>query len=284
MTELRVDAERRIARVGAGVLWGDVVERAGGARPGRAAHQRPPASVSSARSLGGGLSWYARHAGLQCSALTAVELVLADGTFVRATDEQRRGPDVGRARQAEAASASSPPWSSSCCPVTSAYAGMLAWELDPGRPGAPRLAILGGVLPETVTTVARLFRAPDEPWLPDDVRGRTARRHRRRPDRGPRRGRAAVRAPAGPAARDRHRSTSSRRRRWPTCTWTPRRRPRSTPTASCSTTCPRPAIEALVAAAGPDSGSALLFVEIRHLGGALSRPAPRPGVLEQHDG
>ena len=29
MTELRVDAARRTARVGAGALWGDVVERAG---------------------------------------------------------------------------------------------------------------------------------------------------------------------------------------------------------------------------------------------------------------
>ena len=40
---------------------------------------------------------------------------------------------------------------------------------------------------------------------------------------------------------------------------------------------PDRAVEALVAAAGPDSGSELLFVEIRQLGGALSRPAPRPG-------
>ncbi len=36
-------------------------------------------------SLGGGIGWYARRLGLQCNAVTAVELVLADGTFVRAT-------------------------------------------------------------------------------------------------------------------------------------------------------------------------------------------------------
>ena len=86
MTELRIDAERRTARVGAGVLWGDVVERAGGVR--LAARHTTGAGVGVVgTSLGGGLSWYARHAGLQCSALTAVELVLADGTFVRATDD-----------------------------------------------------------------------------------------------------------------------------------------------------------------------------------------------------
>jgi hypothetical protein len=47
---------------------------------------------------------------------------------------------------------------------------------------------------------------------------------------------------------------------------------------------PETAIDALVAAAGPDSDSPVLFVEIRHLGGALSRPAQRPGVLDRMAG
>ena len=50
-------------------------------------------------SLGGGVSWYARQHGLQCSAITAVELVLADGTFVRATDDPGRRPAVGGPRR-----------------------------------------------------------------------------------------------------------------------------------------------------------------------------------------
>ena len=49
--------------------------------------RRSPSVGVVGSSLGGGISWYARHAGLQCSALTAVEVVLADGTFVRATDD-----------------------------------------------------------------------------------------------------------------------------------------------------------------------------------------------------
>ena len=47
MTELHVDAERRTARVGAGVLWGDVVARAG-ATGLAARHTTAPASASSA--------------------------------------------------------------------------------------------------------------------------------------------------------------------------------------------------------------------------------------------
>jgi hypothetical protein len=47
---------------------------------------------------------------------------------------------------------------------------------------------------------------------------------------------------------------------------------------------PDRAVEALVAAAGPDSGSELLFVELRQLGGALAAPHPRGGALDRMDG
>jgi hypothetical protein len=43
------------------------------------------------------------------------------------------------------------------------------------------------------------------------------------------------------------------------------------------------AIERFVEAAGPDSGSSLVSAEIRHLGGALKRPAPHHGALSTFD-
>jgi hypothetical protein len=42
---------------------------------------------------------------------------------------------------------------------------------------------------------------------------------------------------------------------------------------------PAKALDAMLAAAGPDVDSALLSVELRHLGGALGRPDPRGGAL-----
>jgi hypothetical protein len=44
------------------------------------------------------------------------------------------------------------------------------------------------------------------------------------------------------------------------------------------------AIDALVALVGPRSGSPFLSVELRHLGGALGRPAPGAGALAQLNG
>ena len=46
---------------------------------------------------------------------------------------------------------------------------------------------------------------------------------------------------------------------------------------------PDAAIDAFVAAAGPESGSPLLSAELRQLGGALSRPAPEHGALSALD-
>jgi hypothetical protein len=46
---------------------------------------------------------------------------------------------------------------------------------------------------------------------------------------------------------------------------------------------PSTAIEAFVAAAGPDSGSPLVSAEIRHLGGALFRSSESHGALDTFD-
>ena len=47
---------------------------------------------------------------------------------------------------------------------------------------------------------------------------------------------------------------------------------------------PDEAIEAFEEVAGPDSGSPLLLAELRHLGGALARPAENGGALNKLDG
>jgi hypothetical protein len=47
---------------------------------------------------------------------------------------------------------------------------------------------------------------------------------------------------------------------------------------------PDDAIDAFIEAAGPESGSPLLLVELRHLGGALARAAENGGALDKLDG
>ena len=84
MTGVHVDPAPAIVRVEAGVLWEDVVEAA--AAHGLAACTAPPpTSASSATRLGGGIGWYARKLGMATNSVTAVELVIADGSWCAPT-------------------------------------------------------------------------------------------------------------------------------------------------------------------------------------------------------
>ena len=281
MTELHIDTERRTARVGAGVRWGDVVDRAGSAQLA-ARHTSSPGVGVVGSSLGGGLSWYARHGGLQCSALTAVELVLADGTFVRAT-ETEDSDLLWAARGGGGGFGVVTSLEFDLLPMPRVHAGMLVWDWTHAQRVLRAWGEWAGDAPETVTSIARLFQAPDAPWLPSGVRGRRlvvidavalgdpgAARQVLAPLR-------ALRpeldtfdeVPAASVARL-HLDPEA-----PTAVYA---------NSVLLEDLPERAVEALVASAGPDSGSELLFVELRQLGGALSRPAPRGGALDRMDG
>jgi FAD/FMN-containing dehydrogenase len=281
MTELRIDADGRSARVGAGVLWGDVVARAGAA--GLAARHTTAAGVGVVgTSLGGGLSWYGRQAGLQCSALTAVEVVLADGTFVRATDDSD-AELMWAARGGGGGFGVVTAMEFDLLPAATAYAGKLAWSWTEGDRVLAAWRSWTASAPESFTTVARLFRVPDDPELPAEVRGR----------------RLVVidGALLGDAEEGRRLLAPLRALRpeidtfdvVPVASLAHMHLDPEAPTAVYANSVqlddlPAEGVQALVAAAGPDAGSPLLFAEIRHLGGALSRPAPRPGVLDRMAG
>ncbi len=105
MTAVTIDADRQVARVEAGALWLDAVEPA--AQAGLAAlHGSSPDVGVVGYSLGGGLGWYARKLGLATNSVTAVEVVIGDGSIVRA-DETPTRSSSGRCAAAAGASESS---------------------------------------------------------------------------------------------------------------------------------------------------------------------------------
>ena len=83
MREIQVDAARRVVRVGAGCVWGDV--DAATVPGGLATTGCRISSVGvSGSTLGGGYGWLMRRHGLAVDNLLAADLVLADGTVTRA--------------------------------------------------------------------------------------------------------------------------------------------------------------------------------------------------------
>jgi FAD/FMN-containing dehydrogenase len=281
MTDLEVDCDRRSVRAGAGVLWGDLVDTA--ARAGLAAlHPSSPDVGVVGYTLGGGIGWYARKLGLQCNAVTAAELVLADGTFVRATADRDaelfwalRGGAVplGVVTALEF----------DLFPVETVVAGHLSWDWTAVERVLPAWVDWCADAPEDATTAFRLLDVPVDDALPAELRGRRIAMidgavlgddEHAREVLAPLRALApefdtVARVPAASLVRL-HLDPEG-----------------PTPAYASSTlvsALPDAALAAIVEAVGPGSGTRLAAAELRQLGGALARPAADGGALAALDG
>jgi FAD/FMN-containing dehydrogenase len=275
LSELQVDVERRCARVGAGVLWGDLADTAG--RHGLVGlHPSSPDVGVVGYSISGGIGWYARRLGLQCQAISAVEVVLADGTVVRATADTEpelfwalrgSGMPLGVVTALEF----------DLFPLETVVAGFLVWDWTLVERVLPAWAAWAVDAPEAATTSFRLVEAPHMEHIPAELRGRRllvidgavfgsdaaaaqiiAPLRALRPEFD-----TVTRVPA-PSLVRLHLDPEG-----------------PTPAYASSrllSGLPDPAIAAVIDAVGPGSGSRLDVAEFRQLGGALRRPDPRSAL------
>ena len=87
MSDVEVDPDRRIARVGGGAIWAQV-DRATQAHGLAATGGRVSTTGVAGLTLGGGSGWLERKHGLAADNLVAAELVTADGRIVRASEDE----------------------------------------------------------------------------------------------------------------------------------------------------------------------------------------------------
>jgi FAD/FMN-containing dehydrogenase len=233
-------------------------------------------------SLGGGMGWLARLYGLATNSLTAVEIVTAEGELVRADAEHE--PDLFWAVRGGGGNFGVvTALEFRMYPLESAYAGWLIfpWERSEEVLKAWAEWTLG--VPDEVTSVGRILQLPDIPVVPEPLRGadivvveaayagdEESGSELLRPlrDLGPIMDTFAQVPPTGLMRL--HADPEGR-----------------TPgfgEHAILDALPDEALEAFVRAAGPGSGSSLISAEIRHLGGALGRPAPGNGALSHVDG
>jgi FAD/FMN-containing dehydrogenase len=275
--ELAIDQDRRSARVGAGVLWGDLADAAG--TVGLAGlHPSSPDVGVVGHSIGGGIGWYARRLGLQCTAVTAVEVVLADGTFVRATADadaelfwalRGSGVPLGVVTALEF----------DLFDIDTVVAGHLAWDWLQVERVLPAWAAWCREAPEAATTAFRILNAPRIPTVPAELRGRRL---------------VVIDGAVLGTDADAAEVLSPLRALAPEFD-TVRRVPAASlvrlhlepegPSPGYANSAllaglPDAAVAALLDAAGPGSGSRLTVAELRQLGGALGRPAPGGGALD----
>jgi len=281
MTELRVDEERCSARVGAGLLWGDLCDAAG--RVGLAArHPSSPDVGVVGYTLGGGIGWYARALGLQCNAVTAVELVLADGTFVRATEDA--DADLFWALRGGAAPLGVvTAIEFDLLPLRTVVAGYLAWDATEVERLLPAWVEWCAGAPEEATTSFRLLQVPWLDHIPPELRGR----HLAIVD-GAVLGEDAFAAEVVAPLRALAPEFDSVARVPAASLVRLHLEPEGPTSAYASSTLvgglPDEAITAVLETAGPGSGTQLSIAELRQLGGALGRPDPAGGALSWLDG
>jgi FAD/FMN-containing dehydrogenase len=274
------DPARGIVRVEGGAVWEPAVEAA--AAHGRAVlHGSSPDVGIAGYSLGGGIGWYARKLGLATNSLTAVEVVLADGTLVRADSTTNRelfwalrggGGSFGVVTALEFR----------MYDIPTAYAGFLMWDLAQVEPVLRTWARWAPEAPDEVTTSFRAMRLPPMPELPEFLRGRElaiidgavlgsdergeellAELRALRPELD-----TFARVPAKSLVRL-HMDPEG-----------------GAPVVSGTAMLdcfPDAAVDAFLAEVGPGASTSLLMAELRQLGGALGRPHEGGGVLTHLD-
>jgi FAD/FMN-containing dehydrogenase len=91
MAEVLVDPDRRVARVGPGALWGDVIAAAAPCGLAPVTGSSPTVGVAGF-TLGGGVGWLSRKLGFAADNLLRVDLVTADGELLRVSPDEH--PDL----------------------------------------------------------------------------------------------------------------------------------------------------------------------------------------------
>jgi FAD/FMN-containing dehydrogenase len=170
MSAVAVDAGRRVARVGGGALWSDVIAAA-------APHGLAPLSGSSPTvgvtgyTLGGGTGWLSRLYGFAADSVRRFELVTAAGELVTASASEH--PDLFWALRGGSGNFGIvTSLEFDLFPVASVYAGVAMF--DPGRAAEAMSVYREWALdePDESSTALVVAQMPPLAELPEPVRGK----------------------------------------------------------------------------------------------------------------
>ena len=281
MREVTIDPGARIARVGAGVTWGEVVGAA--AEHGLAALAGSSHDVGVVGyTLGGGVSWLARKHGMACERITAAELVDASGSFKRVTAES--DPDLFWALRGGGGNFGVvTALEFSLLPLTQVYAGALFFPYERAGEVLEAWRRWTAGVPDEVTSTGRMIQFPPFPDIPEPMRGRAF---------------TVLEATCIGTAEQFDELLTPLRELGPEMDTFAEQSPADLLALHMDPPGPVPgqgdhqmladldaaSLEALVAAVGPGTDSPLLSFEFRHLGGALGRRAEGCGALGALEG
>ncbi len=280
MRDVAIDPGKRRARIGAGVTWGEVQAAAAAHGLAGLAGSSPEVGVVG-YTLGGGLGWLARRYGLACNSVLAIDVVTADGRLLRVDREHE--PDLFWALRGGGGSFGVvTALEFALYPVRELYAGAMFWPQERAAEILQAWQAWTAGVPDSVTSVGRLLNLPPIPEIPKGLRGRSF---------------VLVEAACLATEGEGIELLRPLRERGPEIDTFAMLPPTELGALHMDPVDPVPAfidgwlladlpsaaIDALVEAAGPGSGSPLLSVELRHLGAALADAAADHGALASLD-
>ena len=279
MRKVGIDPAARTASAEAGAVWQDVTVPAAEHGLAALAGSSPNVGVTG-YTLGGGVGWLARRYGLAANSVTAAELVTPGGDLVRA--DAGHEPDLFWAVRGGGGVGVVTALEMRLYPVGELYAGDLFFPIARAAEVLHAWREWTATVPDEVTSLAHLLRLPPLPELPEPLRGRAFAIIE-----------AAYLGDAGAGAE----LTGPLRRLGPerdTFAMIPAPAlgqlnmdpPQPVPgegNGAFLADFPAAAVDALVAVAGPDVETPPDSVEVRHLGGALARPAVGGGAQPSID-
>jgi len=170
MQGVTIDPLRRTARVEAGVKWGPVIE---------AAHEYGLAPLSGSTSdvgvvgysLSGGMGWMLRKYGAAVDSIIAAEIVTADGRLRRVSASSH--PDLFWALRGGGGNFGVvTALEFQLYAVSQLYGGALFFPIERAQEVLVAYSQLIDRAPEELTSVIKLMRMPPLPTLPESLRGR----------------------------------------------------------------------------------------------------------------
>lgn len=275
MKGVSIDLEKRIARVQAGTVWGEVVARLEGT--GLAAlHGSSPTVGVVGYSLTGGVGWQARKHGMATNKITAVELVNEFGEIIRASEQVH--PDLFWALRGGGGNfgvVTALEFELVETPVVNA--GVLFWPWERADEVLQTWLEMLPELPDEITSVFRILQFPPFEEIPEFLRGRQM---------------AVFNAAILGDRELADKLLAPLRALEPEIDTFDQVDPSALGVLHMDPEDPMPyeadhmllddftaeSARELVKAAGPGSDSPLAVVELRHMGGALDRPAPHHGA------
>lgn len=169
---LEIDPESKVARIGAGVKWGRVLDEAHASGLAPLLGSSPDVGAIG-YTLGGGFGWLGRRHGLAADRVVSFTVVLADGSVVNTSADSHpdlfwalRGGghgDLGVVVEMEI----------ELVPLARVYAGNLLYPVEAAHEVFERYCEWSGDLPEDFTTGFTIMNYPPIEDIPEPLRGRS---------------------------------------------------------------------------------------------------------------